>query len=64
MAQELRVLPDDFLDRVWAEVAAIDENSSRDEAIEATDNISDIFNEYDPERFPLEVDGELVEGDE
>ena len=61
MATELNILPDDLLDNVWNRLCEVDEDSSRDEAIEVTDDISDMFNEYDPERFPLEVDGELVE---
>jgi hypothetical protein len=57
----LKILPEDFLDKVWALLAEVDEDSSRDELVDCTDGISDLFNEYDPERFPLIVDGELVE---
>ena len=64
MAPELRVLPDDFLDNVWNQLCSVDEDSSRDEYIEVVDGVCDMFNEYDPERFPLQVDGELVEDDE
>jgi hypothetical protein len=64
MASELRILPEDFLDKVWSCFAEIDDDSSRDAALEAIDDACDIFNEYDPERFPLIVDGEVVEDDE
>ena len=64
MATELKILPEDFLDHVWNRLCEVDDDSSRDEAIEAVDDVCDLFNEYDAERFPLEVDGELVEGED
>jgi hypothetical protein len=65
MAKELKILSDGFLDKAWLALCAVDENSSRDEYVEAVDEVSDMFNELDAERFPLEVDGEVVEeGDE
>lgn len=61
MPKERNVLPDDFLDKVWNRLAEVDDDSSRDQAIEAVDDVCDIFNELDAERFPLEVAGELLE---
>jgi len=57
--KELKILPEDFLDNVWGHLSPLSDDSSRDELLEATDAIADMFNEYDPERFPLIVDGEL-----
>ena len=63
MASEkaLNIMPDGWLDKVWTKLAEVDENSSRDEYVEVVDEISDMFNELAPERFPLEVDGEVME---
>jgi len=62
--EELKILPKDFLDNVWSHLSPLSDDSSRDELLEATDAIADMFNEYDPERFPLIVDGEVVDDDD
>lgn len=65
MAKEkkLHVIPDGWLDEIWEGLVQVNEDSSRDEMWAAIDEVTDKFNELDPERFPLEVDGEVVEAD-
>ena len=64
MSRQLHELPDGWLDKVWNRLQPVEDECDCGEpecAICAVDDVCDMFNELDPERFPLIVDGELVE---
>lgn len=54
----------ELLDEVWNVHVDLDDSSSKDDLIEASDETCDLLNEYDPERFPMDEDDDEAEGDE
>jgi hypothetical protein len=50
-------------DDTWNELVDLDEDSSKEDLLNSIENVLEMWNEFDPERFPMDDDDEEQEQD-